>query len=780
MRPQVVLVLVLFALCGLTAAWLARGTDHVPMARLVPALPGPDGPQPSTPLPAPASPGAAGFDLPPPTEPTRDRAAAGTAQLVVRLRLTQGQPLPGVSVAAAAEAGPADAPWQAEQRTDAQGETAFEVPCHGQRRASLSVLGTTAEQATVLQPGQRTVLEMPVAVRALVRGVVTTHDGQPVAGAALCFHFLHDGALADAPYGSLPLGDTGPDGRFQVPLPGPGHLWAWRADLAPSACIYVPGSQGNQPPSEVELHFVLLSQGAVAAGQVVDSFGKGVPMAEVMLLAEPEERTRNLRAPAMQVRADREGRFAIGPATPGPRRYVAAAAGFARTMGAVALPAEERIELRIELAAEAVVVGTVRDAEGRPVAGATLTATLIGTDQTTAARSSADGSFRLDGLAAGHHRLVAAVANGARSLSATAELALTAGAEQTWNPQLAAAAPGLLGQLLDRDQQPLMGWTVVCQPKEGAPQGARTGPDGRFALQPCGGSVVLLAFAPDTAAGNLPDGVLELPTPPRGRVRFVVDRMRPRSSIAGRIVDTGNQPLAATVLLVHRELQRSVRGSADAQGRFEFASVPAGTCAVLVEHPGHVRGGHPDFAFEGLAPFELPPLVLGAGSAMFGSVVGPDGQAPAELELFVLTEQGRIDANYGGGNYRIDGLPAGRLRLQVQGAAVAAATFELELPAGAEQQRDIVLQRGVCRPFTLEAPAAAGDALTLALRVPGREQQWLAQARRRGTEAVAFTAWLAPGSYEAIAWGRAGYEARTTVVFAAGDDSPVVLRIAAR
>jgi hypothetical protein len=46
------------------------------------------------------------------------------------------------------------------------------------------------------------------------------------------------------------------------------------------------------------------------------------------------------------------------------------------------------------------------------------------------------------------------------------------------------------------------------------------------------------------------------------------------------------------------------------------------------------------------------------------------------------------------------------------------------------------------------------------------------------TAEVKFVAWMAPGTYEAVAWTASGLEARQTVVFAAGDDSEVRLTLA--
>jgi hypothetical protein len=715
-----------------------------------------------------------------------DRTATpdGSAALRVRVTTADGTVLPAVEVVVTAASGGlvsgALPPWQGDLATDAAGVAGFQVPCRGLREAVVRT-PLTPPTAVQLRPGTTTSAELVVTVQAVVRGSVVTRDGQPVAAATLCFlpWAAERGAAQQATDGGT-VGRSGADGSFWLPLPGPGHLGAHHQDHAPSPCAWIRGSAAGEPPNELAVRLVLLSQGTEVQGAVVDTHGQPIANATVLFAGEAAAHSRELAMPPSRARTDTTGAFLCRRVAPGDRRYWVRAQGFATGFGTITLQPDVPVRLDLTLSREAIVRGTVRDAEGRLVQGAAVTATAADGARTGAVLSSADGSFRLDGLPAGDHVLaVEATLAGAANRARSAAL-LQAGGEHVWDAQLTAGGPELQGLLVDRADQPLAGWTIVCQPRDGSPQGTRTGSDGSFALRPCSGTAVLLAFAPGTPAGSLPDGLLEVTDPSAAPVHFAVDRARPRRAVTGQVVDGQGQPLAASATLVHRELQRSVRASAAGDGSLRFASVPAGTVAVVVEHPGHVRWVRADFPFDGAADLDLGTVVLTASGCMFGSVVGADGQPPATLELFVLTDQGRIDASYSGGSYRLDGVPAGRQRLQVQGPTVAAATFDIDLPAGVDQQRDIVLQRGVQRRFRLEAPAGAGRTLTLALRVPGRDQQWLSDGQRVGDAAVSFTAWLAPGEYEAVAYGQNGFVARAQVAFAEGVDSPVVLRLQPR
>ncbi|HZN38071.1 MAG TPA: hypothetical protein VFD82_04665, partial [Planctomycetota bacterium] len=80
------------------------------------------------------------------------------------------------------------------------------------------------------------------------------------------------------------------------------------------------------------------------------------------------------------------------------------------------------------------------------------------------------------------------------------------------------------------------------------------------------------------------------------------------------------------------------------------------------------------------------------------------------------------------------------------------------------------------QPGTLRAPEVAW----LAIRAAGKPTSWQAQAAVSWTGSTGKAEWIAymaPGSYEVVAWTRGDLEARTVVPFVFGDDSQVQLNL---
>ena len=134
-------------------------------------------------------------------------------------------------------------------------------------------------------------------------------------------------------------------------------------------------------------------------------------------------------------------------------------------------------------------------------------------------------------------------------------------------------------------------------------------------------------------------------------------------------------------------------------------------------------------------------------------------------------------AAFNGGTYRLGSIPPGRHVLQVQGRGVAGASFPIELTAATERTQDIQLLAGVARRIEVTAPAAAGPFVSLAVRVPGQAHQWWSgQARVEGAP-TEFLAYMAPGTYEVLAWGAGGWQAQASIEFATGTEAPVRLEL---
>jgi hypothetical protein len=141
----------------------------------------------------------------------------------------------------------------------------------------------------------------------------------------------------------------------------------------------------------------------------------------------------------------------------------------------------------------------------------------------------------------------------------------------------------------------------------------------------------------------------------------------------------------------------------------------------------------------------------------------------------------RYHATYTGGSYRFPTLPVGTHTLLVQGPRLAAAKFPITITANEDTEQPIQLLAGVPRNLRVVIPPKAPGAIALAIRLEKQPMQWLTTAGVQGdtnsTRSVAFVAFLAAGTYEAVAWAAGDWNAHQTVVFVEGDDGEVTLEL---
>ncbi|MBL8731958.1 MAG: carboxypeptidase regulatory-like domain-containing protein, partial [Planctomycetes bacterium] len=250
-----------------------------------------------------------------------------------------------------------------------------------------------------------------------------------------------------------------------------------------------------------------------------------------------------------------------------------------------------------------------------------------------------------------------------------------------------------------------------------------------------------------------------------------------RAELRGRVTYLGQEAITADIECWHIERAEWVTFRTSNDGSFVVRGVPDGTLDVTVRATGHVPVPRPGLTITGGQDLDLGTVVLGAAGMLAGKVIGPDGLPPTTCELFLVQGDDRHDADYSAGAYRFPAVPPGLHTLHVQGPQFAAATFPVTILAQVELVRDVELRAGVARRFRVSAPPEAGDRVSLALRQTGQEMVWTASAALGSQGAAEFAASMAPGQYEAVAWGRRGFEARTTVVFQAGNEAEVQLEL---
>ena len=250
----------------------------------------------------------------------------------------------------------------------------------------------TAEVRRVAVPQSlRDNLRVIVARRVLIAGTVV--DGKtPVRNA-------HVAIRSDA-IGGMMEGLTDAAGRFEFrDLPEGGYLiWAWQGDIAANAQRVL--RRGFVPAGEVLLR---MQSATIVVGRVIDR-EEGIGVVAAIELAPVDDR----EAPRY-VQSDSDGVFRIEGVPHGRWIADAYAPGYltAQTVELVA----GRGQPQLEVTAGAVVDGRVLDVDGRPIAGATVTAQVSqnGATHELSASVEAERLRRFDGAVTGVTGVTAAV-----------------------------------------------------------------------------------------------------------------------------------------------------------------------------------------------------------------------------------------------------------------------------------------------------------------------------------------------------------------------------------
>ncbi len=429
-----------------------------------------------------------------------------------------------------------------------------------------------------------------------------------------------------------------------------------------------------------------------------------------------------------------------GAAAPAPLDAAAVAAGATRPRHG-ATPGEHADPAVAPAATgTAVLFGRVRTwADDAPAAWVALTLRRPGRPgfgAQTGAKTGADGVFRFAGLeAADDWRLAAAVLP-----YATIDvpgLAVAAGEVRDVGT-LWLAEPGRIEvEVVDSRGAPLVGASVAAHLQANASEDAfvweraRRGPGGpstgapacRTGTADAEGRAVLSdlipgAYAVSASARGLAPAAVEHVAiapgvaPPRVRLVLV-----PGHSLAGRVLDERDEPVAGVELTVHSGdpwgdeddtgRWHARRFTTDATGAYRFDDLPPVRARLRVAPPGRAPFDVPGVVLPHDRPFDV---VLPACGSVRGRVTDEAGTAIAGAEVsFEIDLAERSAARTRAitdrdGRYDIAGVPAGpvwRLRVRAPGFAErCGASWEAEPPsceavvAGHEEVWDFVMHRG--------------------------------------------------------------------------------------
>jgi hypothetical protein len=217
---------------------------------------------------------------------------------------------------------------------------------------------------------------------------VRHQDGTGVPRAAL--------TLIDTSGRQVGRGGTGEDGRYALSTPAPGPY------------VLIAAASGHQPQAVsvtvgerlVELDVVLGGSGRLT-GCVLTPDGQPVREASVTLT--------DVRGEVVAAtRSGVEGSYVLDELVDGEYTLAASAPAYRPAALAVAVRSARETRQDIELAGGAMLRGTVRAGEGRPVEDARVTLLDAGGNVVDTATTRADGIFRFVDLGAGEYTVIAA------------------------------------------------------------------------------------------------------------------------------------------------------------------------------------------------------------------------------------------------------------------------------------------------------------------------------------------------------------------------------------
>ena len=549
--------------------------------------------------------------------------------------------------------------------------------------------------------------------RTVVVGTVVDRDGNPVSGAEV---WLSETARSTR--GEV-VTQTDAAGNFTTDFLGEGRFVAARAA---GLGVSLPTAVMPDAEAPARVRLVLDGEAAHVTGEVVDQQGRPVVGATVVIGEFLElGRAALARArygapplpqiipPPVRVQTDRTGCFVATACATGKVPVMAWAAGFGLWQELTTISVDIENRVHVVLAAEALVSGQVRDAEGRGVAGAVVTANPRTGHPPTAAwqdwnvRCDEQGGYAFANLPPGEVRLeVKDHEHG----TATFSVQLEAGQRFRWDPVLEA---GLCLRIRVHDQTgvPMRGWRVsVSARAQDATRRMRL--DSRHGMTDAAGRVVFAACldAPyhvtaSPAAGWLSwPGVYREEARPGDEIDMVVEPYQPPTAfVRGLVRDGSGHAVASVARMSYR------RRAGDTGGSDRTFPLPPKAFGIGPLYDGIYQLGIkvencapitlPDFVIEGGVDLDLGTLLAEPSGTVSATVVDSDGNPCGVDRIWLVRDRQLLE--------RLD-VPAGK---PVEFKDVASGTYELTAWSDT---------LGMCRQ-QLVVPAGGG--CKLSLRLPG-------------------------------------------------------------
>ncbi|MCC6406636.1 MAG: sigma-70 family RNA polymerase sigma factor [Planctomycetes bacterium] len=599
------------------------------------------------------------------------------------------------------------------------------------------------------------------------------------------------------------LARSGPDGGFELrDVPRRLSLVALAAGFAPSEPEDLELATG-EPPFRLELE--LTKEGGDLIGQVVQAGGAPVPFAWVALVRIERWTPRfdGTMAEALGPRAlpcDFEGRFRFEGVDAGTWPLHVCAPGFALATTTASIERGRTSEVQVELVRGGELQGTVRDAEGRPVAGAFVRAfdaavspRYLGMGQydernafgSPTTSSDAEGRYRLGPLWPDEVHVYASSPRGddqhvdQRELRAEIVLQPRAGEVLAWDPVLA-PGPTIRGRVIYADGTPMKDTFVDAKPSDPTQtRTAYTDETGEFVfhnltveahridvqLWADGGAIAPL-FREDV----WPDGApLEL------RAERVAPEQQPKGSVRGRVVGADGQVAEGTGVGLSASDGLTYFATEYSQGEFRFDGLPKETYRVVVFRGDDVVHVAEAFELGSGEERDVGALRLGPDASLRVRIDRSRIGAELEPSLYLRREGSMIGRNLAPGTSEfvsIDRLTVGTYGIHWWGAGLAEGERTVDLAA--EREVVLSLEPGWLHTFEIAFPAGAAGELELVVSKPDGTTV-LRNVLARGWNVMnpfAFGPMLPAGSYRVTAKTDQGLAAAADFVVLAESSNP--------
>lgn len=506
-----------------------------------------------------------------------------------------------------------------------------------------------------------------------IAGRVTSSEGGPIAGADVCAK-TRDSDLGSAQIREPRCVKSEHDGSYRIE-----GLWRVEWAVGAAARGYIPVHWKNEDDDDRGVRLdraqlqsgvdLVLEPGGVEVTGVVKDLGGG-EIEGAFVSASSGRSFWNQGAWGSVGRTDADGRFSLW-AEEGSVQVQAQAEGYTAGGDGGLAPG---MVFTIVLTPESVLAGVVRDTEGKPVAGAKVSAT--GADyfsERGTAISDEDGHYRIDQLGPGRYKPTAT----ADGFEGIAKESVRLGIGESLEPVDVIVRPVALlvaTVTIEGGGGPCpSGWLELNDPKTQARAGAdiEDGVAKIRAVRP-GTYQVVVSCKGYAAAEEYPD--VEVKDEDITDLAYEVQHGR---SLRGVLVDASgkgaeNGQISLQMKGAASGTQRGGYDRTDAAGRFEVEGLVAGTYSVstwVIDHPDPVEPIEVEIPESG-EPEELR-IVLDPSGVIRGTVRDADGKPVAGIRVNASGSQSESAQVLDDGTFAIKGLRAGDYRVTARGASWA-------------------------------------------------------------------------------------------------------------